>query len=135
MKESIGIHSPFRLQPCHKQSGALCIVPRESVVFRRQDGERHVITYTVLWRGHPVLGLHDYLAAKSCICIHSDVKPMRKEGKLLQSAPTTVVSAAYTEFATILKDAFLLVTKSSVKADQHKQAKGTGGGAELRQSQ
>lgn len=112
-KERVSIHSPFCREPCRKQLGALCIVvTRKSVMFRCQGGERNVITYAFLWRGHPVLGLHDCWAEKSYICIRSDVKPMQNEGKSLQSTLITVVSAAYMEFATTLKGASLLVTKS-----------------------
>lgn len=81
-------------------------------MFRCQGGERNVITYAFLWRGHPFLGQDDYLAEKSYICIHSDVKPIQTEGKLLQRAFITVVSVAHVDFATVLNDGFQLVTMS-----------------------
>lgn len=64
--------------------------------------ERNVITYTFRWRDHPVLGWDGCLAEKSNICRHSKIKPMQKEGQLLQRALTIVISDAYVCFMPIL---------------------------------
>lgn len=78
-------------------------------MFRCQDGERNVITYEFLWRGHV---FSTRMTGRKYICIHSDVEPMQEECKLFQRALITVVSVAYVDFVTIVKDAFQLVTKS-----------------------
>lgn len=64
VKYSAGNNNPFCLGPCHKQSGAQCIATRKNVMFRCQVGERNISTYTLLWRGCPVLGQDDCLAEK-----------------------------------------------------------------------